>query len=264
MTCGPWRRVAFDGVRAGGFRGLWPVGVCRWGKCGCVNAQKRAASIAGGLVCRPPPIDNQRGSRHQCRRVACQEHHRPHQVLHGPEASELDAAQDVVAEGGVCKERPGQRRIDEGGADGIHPDSERCEVDGHGLGQTLDAVLGHAVDGAVPAANMAHLGGDVDDRPALPGRRHFSRHRLGDEEGRALVQAGDGVVVVLGDVQEAAGAVGAGIVDQNVERGGGVDRGVHGGQIGNIQREGSAWPPFAEISRAASVISATVRATRVT
>ena len=101
------------------------------------------------------------------------------------------------------EERLRQRRIDEGGADGIHADPERGEVDGHGFGQALDAVLGHAIDGAVLAADMAHLGGDMDDRPALPRGSQLLGDGLGDEIGGAQVQAGDGIVVVLGDVEEA-------------------------------------------------------------
>jgi len=63
--------------------------------------------------------------------------------------------------------------FDKGWADGIHPDPEWGEVDGHGFGETLDAVLGHAIDGTVMTADMTHLGGDVDDRAALPGAAIF-------------------------------------------------------------------------------------------
>ena len=69
----------------------------------------------------------------------------------------------------VVPERPGQRRVDEGRADGVHPDAVRRQVDRHRLGQALDAVLAHAVDGAPRAADMAHLRGDVDDRAAHRG-----------------------------------------------------------------------------------------------
>ena len=118
----------------------------------------------------------------------------------------------------VVPERPGQRRVDEGRPDGVHSDAVRREVDRHRLGQPLDAVLAHAVDGAPRAADMAHLRGDVDDRAPHRGRRHSPRHRLRDEERGALVQRGDGVVVLLGHIEERRRPVGAGVVDQDVER----------------------------------------------
>ncbi len=159
------------------------------------------------------------------------------------EAAKLDPTQDVVAERRVLEERLGQRRIDEGGPDRIHADTERGEVDRHGFGQALDAVLGHAIDGAVLAADMAHLRGDMDDRSALAGRRHLLGDRLRDEIGGAQVQAGDGVVVVLGDVQKGARAVGAGIVDQDVERVRGLDRRADGGRSVTSSTSVAAWPP---------------------
>ena len=126
---------------------------------------------------------------------------------------------------------------------------ERREVDSHCLGQALDAVLGHAVDGAVLPADVAHLGGDVDDRPASPGGRHLPRHGLSNEVGGALVQAGDRVVIVLGHVQEGARAVGAGVVDQDVERVGGIDGGADGGKVGDVQdQRGGLAAGFADLA----------------
>ena len=95
---------------------------------------------------------------------------------------------------------------------------QRREIDRHRLGQALDAVLGHAIHGASRAADMAHLRRHVDDRAAAPGLHHPARHRLSNEKRRTLVQAGDGVVVVLGHIQEAARPIGARVVHQHIER----------------------------------------------
>src|SRR6185295_9182170 len=94
---------------------------------------------------------------------------------------------DITVERLVLPERPGQRRVDEGGADRIHPYLVRRQVDRHRLGEALDAVLAHAIDGTARAPDMSHLRGDMDDGATLARRRHAPRHGLGDEEGSALV-----------------------------------------------------------------------------
>ena len=73
--------------------------------------------------------------------------------------------------------------------------------------------------------------------PALPRGCQPFGDRLCDKVGGAQVQAGDGVVVVLGDVEEGARAIGAGIVDQDVERISHLDRSADGGQVGNVERQ---------------------------
>ena len=54
--------------------------------------------------------------------------------------------------------------------------------------------------------------------PRTAGLHHPPRHRLCDEERGALVQVGDGIVVLLGHVEERRRTVGSGIVHQHIER----------------------------------------------
>ena len=96
---------------------------------------------------------------------------------------------------GIGEGRLGQRRADEGRAEGVDPDAVAAPLDRHRLGEAFDRVLGGAVDRAVDAADMAHLRGDVDERAGLAGRDQPLRHGLGDEVGAADVEVGDGVEV---------------------------------------------------------------------
>ena len=73
--------------------------------------------------------------------------------------------------------------------------------------------------------------------PPLPGLHHAPRHRLGDEERGALVERRDGVVVLLGHLQERRRAVGAGVVHQHVERRLRFDRGADGGEVGHVEHQ---------------------------
>ena len=66
------------------------------------------------LLRRPAAIDDQRRAGHQPRRIARQEHDRAGELVHLPDAAELDLAQHLLAERLVLEERPGQRRLDEG------------------------------------------------------------------------------------------------------------------------------------------------------
>ena len=73
--------------------------------------------------------------------------------------------------------------------------------------------------------------------PGCFGRDQPARHGLGDEVGRAHVEAHDGVEVLDGDVEQQLGPVGAGVVDEDVERLGARDRGLHGGEVGDVEDE---------------------------
>ena len=73
--------------------------------------------------------------------------------------------------------------------------------------------------------------------PRMPASHHTLRHRLCDKERGALVQVGDGIVILLGHVEERRGPVGAGIVHQDIERRLRRDRCTHRGQIGHVQHQ---------------------------
>ena len=112
-----------------------------------------------------------------------------------------------------------------------------AELDRHGLGEAFHGVLGGAVDSAPRGADVAHLGRDVDDGAGLLGIHQPAGDGLRHEIGGAHVEAHDDVEVLDGDVEQGLGAVGAGVVDEDVEGFGPCDRLLHGGEIGDVQHQ---------------------------
>ena len=100
--------------------------------------------------------------------------------------------------------------------------------------------------------------------PGCFGLDQPARHRLRDEIGGAHVEAHDRVEVLDRDVHQQLRPVGAGIVDQDVERLRRADRRLHGGEVGDVEHQRSALSPRARIASAAASISACVRAASVT
>src|SRR6185437_12447246 len=95
--------------------------------------------------------------------IGRQKYYGAHKVLNCTEPTQLDPPQHIGMKRLVLPEWLGQWRIDESRADGVHPNAVGRQVDCHCLGQTLDAVLAHAVDRAPSPADVAHLGGNMDD-----------------------------------------------------------------------------------------------------
>ena len=62
-------------------------------------------------------------------------------------------------------------------------------------------------------------------------------HRLCDKERGTLVKVGDGIVILLGHVEERRRTIGAGIVHQHIERRLAADRCAHRGEIGHVQHQ---------------------------
>ena len=85
---------------------------------------------------------------------------------------------------------------------------------------------------------MPHLRANVDHRSARAVGDHPPHRRLRDEEGGLEVEAEYRVVVFFGHVAHRLGPVGAGIVDEDVERGPRVEEGSDGRQVGNVEHCG--------------------------
>ena len=212
----------------------------------------------------PAAIYNHSRAGHQRRRVRGEEHDRAGDLVELAEAAELDAGQHLGLEGGVLEERAGQRRFQEGRADAVDADVVRRQLHRHGLGEAFHGVLGGAVDGAPRGADVSHLRGHVDDGAGLLGFDEPARDGLGDEVGGAHVEPHDGIEVVDGDVEQHFGPVGAGVVEQDVERVGlGIARCMAARSVTSRTRVSAFWPR-ARIAAAAASISEAVRAARVT
>ena len=99
-------------------------------------------------------------------------------------------------------------------------------------------MFGGGVDAAAGAADVAHLGRDVDDAAA----DFVGCHALGDglcgEEGGAEVEVDDGVEVFVLDVEEVGVAGGSGVVDGDVQGAVGCDGRAHGGEVGDVHLGG--------------------------
>ena len=84
--------------------------------------------------------------------------------------------------------------------------------------RALDRVLGRAVDGAIPAADVAHLGGDDHDRPALAAAT-IRRDRAGARRSPARTLSAKSAVGGPRDPpsRNGCGALRAGRVDEHVD-----------------------------------------------
>src|SRR5688500_3058456 len=113
------------------------------------------------------------------------------------------------------------------------------DLAGNRLGEGNDAALGRRVDGLTARADTACIGGDRDDLAGLlldhvTERRPRAGHRAAQVDGEDLVpELGRGL-------NERHRLVPAGAVDQDVQStgatGAGVDGGVDGGDVGDVER----------------------------
>jgi hypothetical protein len=64
-----------------------------------------------------------------------------------------------------------------------------------------------------------------------------ARHRLRHEISGAHVEPHDDVEILDADIHQRLRAIGAGIVDEDIERRCLADRRLHGGEVGDVERE---------------------------
>src|SRR3954464_5855934 len=148
------------------------------------------------LLCRPAAVDHHCGAGHQRGRLRGQEHDRASELLELAETAELDLRQHFIAKRLVLEEWPRHRGFQEGRTEAVHADVVWRELDRHRLGETLHGVLAGAVDGAPRCADMAHLGGHVDERARLLRLDQAARHRLRHEERRPDIERKDEIEVL--------------------------------------------------------------------
>jgi hypothetical protein len=84
---------------------------------------------------------------------------------------------------------------------------------------------------------MAHLRRHVDDRAGLLGFDQLARHRLRHEIGGADVEPEDEVEVLNLHVDERRRLVGAGVIDENIERCLRGDCSLHGFDIAHVEHQ---------------------------
>ena len=89
--------------------------------------------------------------------------------------------------------------------------------------KAIDAALGRRVDGRALGADPARLRGDADD-PAVLGLLHRRQRRVGAVEDAAEVDRDHPLPLLGRRVGEEAELVGAGVVDEDVERADRLDR----------------------------------------
>ena len=109
------------------------------------------------------------------------------------------------------------------------------KLDCHCFGEALHRVLASAVDAAAGRPDVAHLRRYVDDRAGTLCLDQAPGHRLRHEEGGAHVEGKDGVEILDLDVHQMRRAIGAGIVDEHVERFGCRHGAAHRVEIGNVE-----------------------------
>jgi hypothetical protein len=102
---------------------------------------------------------------------------------------------------------------DEPSRHGVRGDAERAELDGQGLGESLQPGLGRRVVN-LPAATQRGAGGQVDD-PAVVLVDHVLLRGPAGQERAAQVHAEHCVPVLFGHLEQQVVADHAGIVDQH-------------------------------------------------
>ena len=125
----------------------------------------------------------------------------------------------VLGEDGLGHPRAGDR------GDGVDVDAALATLDREGVGQAVEAELGHRVVGLAEVAVDPGGGGRVDD-PAVALLAHHRPRRVGDPERAEHVHLVDEVPVGLGHLGEGDVAEDAGVVDDDVDPAEGVDGGL--------------------------------------
>ena len=98
-------------------------------------------------------------------------------------------------------------------------------------------MLGGAVHRALRATHMAHLRGNLDQRARQACTDQPTRHLAGQVKGGLEVEVNHSVKISVQGLGDQRGAVGAGAVDQNLERPG-VGQGLfHSHRVGDIQHQ---------------------------
>ena len=174
-----------------------------------------------------------------------------------PRRPSLMRCKRVLAERLVLEERPRHRRLDERRRQRVDADLVRRELDRHRLGEALHGVLGGAIDRAASAPPTWPICDDMlMIEPGCFASIRRARHRLRHEKGGAHVEREDEVEILDLHVDERRRPVGAGIVDQDVERRLRGDRRLHRVDVAHVERERRRPVcPRARIASAASSIS---------
>ena len=105
------------------------------------------------------------------------------------------------------------------------------------------ACLVAQVRGAPDGADGAHLRRHLHDRARQAGRLAAARHLARHQERSLEVEPVERVEVVLADLVDGLRAIGAGVVDEHLERAVGGDRARHGGGVRDIENDGARREP---------------------
>jgi hypothetical protein len=96
-----------------------------------------------------------------------------HNILDSSESAKLDFGQYLISKSFAFKVRSRHRGLDEGGSNAVDLDAMRRELDSHGLHQSLDCVLGRAIESsrchcdATPRTAPASVALVSTDRPGF-------------------------------------------------------------------------------------------------
>src|SRR6266851_8199428 len=165
----------------------------------------------------PAAVDEQARPGHETGGGGGEEDDRRGDLLDCAAAADRNPVEDPFAGLRVVEKRLRQRSQHKGRRDRDDPHPLGRELDRHCLGQPLDGVLSHPVDGAVQSgADMRHLRRHVDVDSAAIGD-HQPCGRLGNEKRCPDVEPEKQVEGPFVDLEKGLRAVEPGIVDQDVE-----------------------------------------------
>ncbi len=132
-----------------------------------------------------------------------------------------------------------QGGLHEAGADGVAGDAVLGHLEGDGLGQAHDAVLGRDIGRLERRGDQTVSRSDVDD-PSAALLLHDRHGRLGGVEGRRQIDGDDQVPLVVREILDRGHVLDAGVIDQDVQLAElGLGLGHHVGDLSRLGHVGA-------------------------